>query len=30
VLVSGHHARISAWRRQQAEQLTSDRKPPVA
>ena len=30
VLVSGHHARISAWRRQQAEQLTSDRKPPVS
>jgi tRNA (guanine37-N1)-methyltransferase len=30
VLVSGHHARISAWRRERAEQLTSDRHPPVA
>ena len=30
VLVSGHHARISAWRREQAEQVTSDRHPPVA
>src|SRR5665647_261251 len=30
VLVSGHHARISAWRREQAERLTSGRVPPVA
>jgi tRNA G37 N-methylase TrmD len=30
VLVSGHHARISAWRREQAERLTSERNPPVA
>jgi tRNA (guanine37-N1)-methyltransferase len=29
VLTSGHHARISAWRREQSEQVTSDRHPPV-
>jgi tRNA (guanine37-N1)-methyltransferase len=30
VLQSGHHARIYQWRREQSEQLTSDRHPPLA
>ena len=29
VLLSGHHANIAAWRRQQAEQLTRDRRPDL-
>jgi tRNA (guanine37-N1)-methyltransferase len=29
VLLSGHHARIAAWRRQQAEALTSRRRPDL-
>ena len=29
VLLSGHHAKISAWRREQAERLTSDRQRPT-
>ncbi|HSN12243.1 MAG TPA: tRNA (guanosine(37)-N1)-methyltransferase TrmD [Propionibacteriaceae bacterium] len=30
VLLSGHHANIAAWRREQAEQLTRDRRSPSA
>jgi tRNA (guanine37-N1)-methyltransferase len=29
VLVSGHHARISAWRRAEAERLTRERRPDL-
>ncbi len=29
VLLSGHHANIAAWRREQAEQLTRHRRPPA-
>ena len=29
VLLSGHHARIEAWRREQAEELTKSRRPDV-
>lgn len=29
VLVSGNHARIAAWRREQAEQLTEERRPDL-
>jgi tRNA (guanine37-N1)-methyltransferase len=30
VLLSGHQARIDAWRREQAEQLTRERRPDLA
>lgn len=30
VLLSGDHARIAAWRREQAERLTSERRPDLA
>lgn len=29
VLVSGHHAKIADWRREQAESLTTDRRSPI-
>lgn len=29
VLLSGHHGRISSWRREQAESLTRDRRPDL-
>jgi tRNA (guanine37-N1)-methyltransferase len=29
VLLSGHHGRIAAWRRQQAERLTKERRPDL-
>jgi tRNA (guanine37-N1)-methyltransferase len=29
VLLSGDHARIAAWRREQAEQLTRERRPDL-
>ena len=29
VLVSGHHARIKAWRRQEAERITRERRPDL-
>ncbi len=29
VLVSGHHARIRAWRRQEAERITRERRPDL-
>ena len=29
VLLSGHHARISRWRREQAERLTKERRPDL-
>ena len=29
VLLSGHHGRIAAWRRAQAERLTKDRRPDL-
>jgi len=29
VLLSGHHARIDAWRREQAEQITRERRPDL-
>ena len=29
VLLSGHHADIAAWRRQQAERITSERRPDL-
>jgi tRNA (guanine37-N1)-methyltransferase len=30
VLLSGHHANIASWRREQAERLTHDRRSPLA
>jgi tRNA (guanine37-N1)-methyltransferase len=29
VLLSGHHGRIAAWRRSQAERLTKERRPDL-
>jgi tRNA (guanine37-N1)-methyltransferase len=29
VLLSGHHARICAWRREQAERITRERRPDL-
>ena len=29
VLLSGHHARISQWRREEAERLTKERRPDL-
>jgi tRNA (guanine37-N1)-methyltransferase len=29
VLLSGHHARIDAWRREQAESITRERRPDL-
>ena len=29
VLLSGHHGRIAAWRREQAERLTKERRPDL-
>ncbi len=29
VLFSGHHARIAEWRREQAEELTRNRRPDL-
>ena len=29
VLISGNHAKIAAWRREQAEQLTAKRRPDL-
>jgi tRNA (guanine37-N1)-methyltransferase len=29
VLLSGDHARIAAWRREQAERLTRERRPEL-
>ena len=29
ILLSGHHARIDAWRREQAEQITRERRPDL-
>jgi tRNA (guanine37-N1)-methyltransferase len=29
VLLSGHQARIEAWRREQAERLTRERRPDL-
>jgi tRNA (guanine37-N1)-methyltransferase len=29
ILLSGHHARITAWRREQAEQITRERRPDL-
>jgi tRNA (guanine37-N1)-methyltransferase len=29
VLLSGHHAEVAAWRREQAERLTRDRRPDL-
>jgi tRNA (guanine37-N1)-methyltransferase len=29
VLLSGHHARIDAWRREQAELITRERRPDL-
>jgi tRNA (guanine37-N1)-methyltransferase len=29
VLISGHHARIRAWRREQAESITKCRRPDL-
>ncbi len=29
ILLSGHHAQIAAWRRQQAEAVTQERRPDL-
>jgi tRNA (guanine37-N1)-methyltransferase len=29
ILLSGHHARIAAWRREQAERITRERRPDL-
>lgn len=29
VLISGHHAKVKTWRKQQAEQITRDRRPDL-
>jgi tRNA (guanine37-N1)-methyltransferase len=29
VLLSGHQARVEAWRREQAERLTRERRPEL-